>query len=68
MIRLRDIREGSVIRVRSDFGGGTVITAVIVGVEKDIKNGLPGIDYHPINDTTDGRWAYLSQITSVVTY
>jgi hypothetical protein len=33
----------------------------VLGVEADIKNGMPGIDY-------DESWAYLSQVDRVVSY
>jgi hypothetical protein len=33
----------------------------VVGLDEDIKNGRPGIDY-------DDSWAYLTQVDRVVTY
>jgi len=61
MVELKDIREGSVVVVRGDFGSGAPRRVVVEAVEADIKNGRPGIDY-------DGSWAYLSQVDRVVSY
>ena len=61
MVKLEDIREGSVVIVRGDFGQGRPQRVVVEAVEADIKNGRPGIDYA-------GSWAYLTQVDSVVTY
>ena len=61
MIKLEDIREGSVVIVRGNFGSGTPQRVVVEAVEEDIKNGRPGIDY-------EGSWAYLTQVDRVVTY
>lgn len=67
MIKLKDIREGSVVVVRGGFGQDRPVRARVDNVEQDIKNGLPGIDYTVV-DTGDELWAYLSQVDSVVTY
>ena len=61
MVELKDIREGSVVVVRGDFGSGAPRRVVVEAVEADIKNGRPGIDYA-------GSWAYLSQVDRVVSY
>jgi hypothetical protein len=61
MVKLDDIRKGSVVIVRGNFGSGRPQQVVVEAVEEDIKNGRPGIDY-------DGSWAYLSQVDSVVSY
>jgi len=61
MVELKDIRVGSVVIVRGDFGMGKPRQVVVEAVEADIKNGRPGIDY-------DGSWAYLTQVDRVVTY
>jgi hypothetical protein len=61
MVELKDIREGSVVVVRGDFGSGAPRRVVVEAVESNIKNGRPGIDY-------DGSWAYLSQVDRVVSY
>jgi len=57
MIKLKDIREGSVVIVRGAFGSGPEERVKV----EDIKNGRPGIDY-------EGSWAYLTQVQRVVTY
>ena len=64
MIKLKDIREGSVVIVRGAFGTGPeekVIVEAVEEVHEDVKNGRPGIDY-------EGSWAYLTQVDRVVTY
>jgi hypothetical protein len=61
MVELKDIREGSVVVVRGDFGSGAPKRVVVKTVEADIKNGRPGIDY-------EGSWAYLTQVDRVVSY
>lgn len=60
-IRISDIRVGSRVIVRENFGMGKPREVVVEGVEDDIKNGRPGIDY-------DGSWAYLDQVDRVVKY
>jgi hypothetical protein len=61
MIKLNDIREGSVVIVRGAFGTGPEQRVKVEEVHEDIKNGRPGIDY-------EGSWAYLSQVQRVVSY
>ena len=61
MVTLKDIREGSIVIVRGDFGSGRPQQVVVEAVEEDIKNGRPGIDYAD-------SWAYLTQVDRVVTY
>jgi hypothetical protein len=61
MVELKDIREGSVVVVRGDFGSGAPRRVVVKAVEEDIKNGRPGIDY-------DSSWAYLTQVDRVVQF
>jgi hypothetical protein len=60
-VKLSDIREGSVVMVRGNFGQGFPQRVVVEAVEDNIKNGRPGIDY-------DGSWAYLDQVVKVVKY
>jgi hypothetical protein len=61
MVELKDIREGSVVVMRDNFGSGAPRQVVVEAVEADIKNGRPGIDYA-------GSWAYLTQVDRVVSY
>jgi hypothetical protein len=61
MVTLKDIREGSVVIVRGNFGNGPEERVIVQEVEEDVKNGRPGICY-------DESWAYLSQVMRVVTY
>jgi hypothetical protein len=66
MVKLKDMREGSVVYVRGAFGGGSLNKATVVAVCEDVKNGHPGIDYE-LSDG-DGYWAYLEQVDRVVKY
>jgi hypothetical protein len=61
MIKLKDIREGSVVIVRGNFGTGPEERVLVEEVHEDVKNGRPGIDY-------EGSWAYLTQVMRVVSY
>ena len=61
MVKLEDIRVGSVVIVREAFGTGPERQVVVEAVEVDIKNGRPGIDYAD-------SWAYLTQVQRVITY
>ena len=61
MVKLNDIREGSVVIVRGAFGSGPEERVKVEEVHEDVKNGRPGIDYK-------GSWAYLSQVQRVVQY
>jgi hypothetical protein len=61
MVKLKDIREGSVVIVRGAFGTGPEQRVKVEEVHEDVKNGRPGIDY-------EGSWAYLSQVQRVVSY
>jgi hypothetical protein len=65
MISINQIRVGSVVRVRPDFGMGAPIEVKVDYMEEDVKNGLPGIGYR---GAEYDRWAYLSQVDAVVTY
>lgn len=67
MVRLEDMRVGSIVRVRGSFGRGPAVLARVDEVERDIKNGRPGIAY-VVLDTKDEHWAYLEQVDRVVTY
>ena len=66
MITIEQIRVGSKIRVRGGFGSEPARTVTVNGVDADIKNGRPGIDYTEPDGS--GRWAYLSQVEQVDSY
>ena len=66
MVEFKQIRVGSTIRVRGDFVSGPVTLASVEGVEADIKNGRPGIDYRDLRN--EPHWAYLDQVVEVVKY
>lgn len=67
MVKLKDLREGSIVMVRGAFGTDQPVQARVDTVEQDIKNGRPGIDYTVIN-SGDELWAYITQVDSVVSY
>lgn len=60
-VKLSEIRVGSRVIVRDNFGTGRPREVTVLGVEEDIKNDRPGIDY-------DDSWAYLTQVDRVVKY
>jgi alpha-D-ribose 1-methylphosphonate 5-triphosphate synthase subunit PhnL len=60
-VRVSDIRAGSVVIVKGNFGLGMSQIVSVDYVEDNIKNGKPGITY--------GRsWAYLDQVVQVLKY
>lgn len=65
-VKLKDLREGSVVYVRGSFGNGAPVRATVIDVCEDVKNGYPGIDY----ETADGEgyWAYLDQVVRIEKY
>jgi len=63
MIKLKELREGSVVYVRGAFGTGPSQKATVTEVEADIKNGRPGIGY--VTEDGDDHWAYLDQVQAV---
>ena len=67
MITLKQVRQGSIVKVRGGFGGEPAKRAKVECVEADIKNGYPGIDYTVIA-TGEGFWAYLDQVVEVEQY
>lgn len=66
-VRLKDMRIGSKVIVRGNFGTGAPHTGIVDEIETDIKNGYPGIGYK-IPGIAGGNWAYLSQVERVVKY
>ncbi len=67
-IKLSDVKEGSVVTVRQNFGRGPVVKGRVDEVESDIKNGYPGIGYTIIGGEEDGEgyWAYLEDVVKVI--
>jgi hypothetical protein len=61
MIALKDIRQGSRVILRDNFGTGTPREVTVTNVEADVKNGRPGLDY-------GNNWAYLTQVDRVVKF
>ncbi|MDU8350823.1 hypothetical protein RYA05_02825 [Pseudomonas syringae pv. actinidiae] len=68
MLRISDLQAGDTVQVRGSFGADSARIGVVSGVEKDINNGKPGIDYMLEGGTGpgDARWAYLDQVDSIV--
>jgi len=64
-VTLNEIREGSVVMVRGDFGRGVAVVGQVEEALEDIKNGMPGIDYSVKGVS---HWAYLDAIDSVVRF
>lgn len=60
-VKLSEVRVGSRVIVRDNFGTGKPREVTVLTVDSDIKNGRPGIDY-------DESWAYLTQVDRVVKY
>jgi hypothetical protein len=67
MVKLENMREGSIVIVRGGFGTDSPIKAIVEEVEEDVKNGRPGICYKAIG-AKEGNWAYLTQVDRVVQY
>ena len=64
-IKITQVRPGSKVIVRAEFGLSGSVEATVISVEANIKNGRPGIDYN----TKNGQfWAYLDQISRVVKF
>ena len=67
MLNLTDMRVGSVIRVRPDWGTAPAVEATVLDLCSDIKNGRPGIDYRRKGGEFD-NWAYLDAVDCVLKY
>ena len=65
MVKLSDMRMGSKVQVRGNFGMDRAERGLVTSAEEDIKNGRPGISYTTLTST---KWAYLDQVTKVVEY
>lgn len=65
MIKLSDVKKGSFVDVRTT--SGEIHHGVVDEVERDVKNGCPGIDY-TIVKTGEQYWAYLDQVVSVTKF
>lgn len=67
MVTLEQLRSGSKVLVRGDFGTTSAKRATVESVEEDIKNGRPGIDY-TVDSSGEQHWAYLDQVQRVLAY
>lgn len=75
-MKLKDLRVGSIVRVYLNFGTGPLVRGEVLNLEKDIKNGYPGIDFRVLDqkrmplsgDPFDERWAYLDAVAEVVKF
>ena len=65
-----DIKIGSVVYVRGNFGFDEPQKVVVTGISE--KNGKPLFDYEDnnlmIGGLKAGRWAYFNQIEKVIKY
>lgn len=71
MVKLKDIRIGSIVTVKSLAANESVVKARVTGKSGDIKNGISGINFHPIDAKGNtcrsiNSWAYLSQVQEIV--
>jgi len=66
-VQLNEMREGSRIIVRGSWGSGNQVVGVVTDVCKDVKNGIPGVDY-TVESTGATHWAYLDQVDQILTY
>lgn len=67
MVKLEDIKVGSIVIVRTNFGSGAAIAVEVESVEKNVKNGFPGIDYTiPGGGKNASGWAYLTQVDRII--
>jgi len=57
-----ELKVGDMVRVMSNFGNGPMVIGKVEEVERDIKNGFPGIDYRVVGEHTHGNWAYMTQV------
>lgn len=60
-----DLKAGDKVRLMANFGNGPMVVGIVEEVERDVKNGLPGISYKQIGSKT-GNWAYMHQIAHKV--
>lgn len=67
MVKLKDMRVGSVVKVRPSWGTQPAVEAIVLDLCEEIKNGRPGIDYRR-KGATSNNWAYLDAVDSVVKY
>ncbi|CAB4168894.1 hypothetical protein UFOVP1516_34 [uncultured Caudovirales phage] len=66
VVDVERLGPGSVVVVKSGFGGDAPETVTLDGFEWDGKNGKSTIDY--VDKDGDGRWAYTDQIQRVISY
>ncbi len=60
-----DLKAGDKVRVMSNFGNGPMVVGIVEEVERDVKNGQPGISYKTIG-APGGNWAYMHQVAHKV--
>ena len=67
MITPKDLRKGSIIEVRGDFGQGPQVLAQVDFVDRDVRTGAPVVDYTNVNNR-ETHWAFFDQIDSVLRF
>jgi len=60
-----DLKAGDKVRLMSNFGNGPMVVGIVEEVERDVKNGFPGICYRAIG-SDHGNWAYMDQVAHKV--
>ena len=67
---MNNVRVGSVVSVRDNFGIGKPKKVIVLGISE--KNGKPLFDYEDnnlmIGNIKASRWAYFNQIEKVIKY
>jgi hypothetical protein len=63
-ISIKDIKIGSTILVKPDFGMSPQVRAKVTDIEKNGKKGRDTIGYE--TSPGDDRWAYMDQVVSVI--
>lgn len=61
-----NLKAGDVVRVRTNFGNGNIVLGRVEDVERDVKNGFPGICYSVVGVKDSGSWAYMDQVVHKV--
>lgn len=60
-----EVEVGDIVHVATAWGGGAIVTGVVLGKEKGFMGDRNVIDYHVDNHEFD-NWAYDYQIKKVI--
>lgn len=64
LYHLDEIKVGAVVKAM--LFGDVPIRLVVTSVQRDIKNGMPGVSGYNLENPSDTRWCYLRQIKEVM--